>query len=365
MVVLLSALSTNCLAMSNAEFANCFKDRTDIQERLSSVGEEIDSYLSSSAKARVGEKFNHIQKQASSCQKMEADLLRFLAAVEEANAFFDTLMNYEGESSVSNSFCAEKLDHYLATKAFEENTLLGTGLEHYLEMQYELTAYRVFGSFLAQRIEQTKAYKAGKRTDPPITRFSAMLRDNIHYLEQVGMHGAEFMAAKASFQQSPLSIVTLAKLAPFIDRSIMRRSDIYTAGIGAKFRLDEMDFRLLNLLVTIDEQRKNKRSDSFITRIESLDATQISDYDAEMNLKIWSDKKIAQSTNDIAFFLNSLEVPDGCHQSKVDIARTLLSHTILERDDMKASREEQGSDFIYYVGANSPWGSVERGTFTP
>jgi hypothetical protein len=369
-MVLVFAIS--CLAMSEADFEKCMNaqdDNSDFAKRINRFAGISSTPLSISNQEKMIKKFAYSKRKATNCEEMLAGVTSWLdilekvntAAVEEGDRVLTLLLSPEHEATANDrqTACANSLDHYLAATDFDG------GLEHYLLMQYELTTYRIFGSFLAQRVEQTKAYKAGKRTELPITRFSDMLQDHINYLEKSDIQDAEFVAAKMSFQQSPLSIATLAKLAPFIDRSIVQRSDIYAAGIGANFRLDEMDYRLLNLLVTIDDQREIKRSANFITKIESLDATQISDYDAEVNLEVLNYKKISQSKNDIPVFLNWLEIPDGCHTDKADVARKLLSDTILSRDDMKEFREEQGSDFIYYTGKSSPWGSVELGTFIP
>jgi len=255
--------------------------------------------------------------------------------------------------------CANSLDDYLATDISAKD------LSHYLLFQCELTQYRIFGSFLAMRAEQTNAYKKGMRSALPVTRFSAMLQDHINYLEQTGLQTPDFLAAKASFDSAPLSLSTLAKLVPFIKSSTQLQSDIYSSGFGANYLLDSNDVLMLDLLATVDEQRENKRPANFINKIESLDATQISDFDVEENLDILNYEKIQESKKEIAEFLKSLEIPAVCAGEKVDIVNKLLTDTILARDDMKEKREERGSYFIYYTGYNSPWGSSEMGTFIP
>lgn len=284
-----------------------------------------------------------------------------------------------------HKLCIDSLEKYFTKEVSKK------GMTDFLVAQYELTTYRVFGSIIAQRLQNVKDKKAGKRSKKEIVKYSEFIKEHLEQMKKNAESDSHFLAAMKSFDQAPLSIGALAKLAPYVNKNLLYNTTVYDNPLAAKFKLDSNDFKMLDVLASVEKQRTQNNSSNFLRYIEKIDDSVISQTDASVNLPVLNYRRVAVRKKQVEMFLKSLAIPKECKEEKRDIALglncykcfnknddTLFSLTqisdeitqvlfdsVLKRADLKDAREGQASDNIIYVGRKSPWGSIENGNFRP
>lgn len=261
-------------------------------------------------------------------------------------------------SSQPDQLCLAGLDHYLTNEAPVDQ------LRMYLNVQYQVTAYRVLASMLAQRQEQQRAFRHGKRAEKAIPRYSLQLKEHIESLHNEAGDDPQFLEAKKSFEEAPLSISTLAKLAPFVERSILKNSRIYDQdSYSANFRLDNADFEMLDFLADVEANRAEALPrTTFVNHIENYDEERLVEMDHNVNLLVVDEYSIQPAQQGIEAFWGSLELPAECSgvgslyrfKQENGAATKMLFDSMLKRKDMKIAREERSHTYIFHTGRTSP-----------
>ncbi len=234
----------------------------------------------------------------------------------------------------------------------------------YLNAQFEITAYRVLASMLAQREEQQREYREEMRTEKPIPSYSLQLKEHIETIEKEAGNDPQFLEAKRSFEGNPLAIYTLAKLAPFVEGNILKHSRIYEQGsYSANFQLDDADFKMLDFLAYVEENRADPLPQStFINYIENYDQASLEEMDQYVNLVIVDEYSIQKAQQGIEAFWRALTLPTECNgtgslyrfKQENDAVTQALFGSMLKREDMKIAREERSHIYVFHTGRTSP-----------
>ncbi|MBU0680306.1 MAG: hypothetical protein KKD73_02680 [Proteobacteria bacterium] len=262
------------------------------------------------------------------------------------------------ETSQQHNSCLKALDQYFTHDVPVEQ------LRRYLNAQFEVTAYRLLASMLAQREEQQSEYRQGKRTEKAIPRYSLQVKAHIEAQEKEVGDDPQFLEAKRSFESDPLSISTLAKLAPFIERSIVKHSRIYDNDVyTAHFRLDEADFKMLNFLAYVEKNRRNPLPrTTFVNYIENYEQGFLDAMEKNVNLYIVDEYSIQEAQRFIESFWGKLKLPTECtgddapysFRQRNGAVTQALFDSMLKREDMKMQREERSHKYVFHTGHSSP-----------
>ncbi len=273
--------------------------------------------------------------------------------------------------------CLTSLEKYF------ENEVSGDTMKEYLNAQYEITVYRIFASILAQRREQLRDIKDGFRNKKEAMTYSALVKERLVEIEKTAKNDPDFHAAMKSFNESPLSVATFVKLAPFLEKYVSSETRIYDEGHTKILRLDRNDMKMLDILVSVEKTTKGQAC--FIDRIEGFDGSFIFNFDSELDLNIGliTIHKVRKNITRIESFFEGLKLPEECSEEMVvlaiamncyscmqnkdnqfytltkmsdEISQTLFN-SLLSRDDLKYQRERGTREYLYYLGTDSPWGN--------
>lgn len=283
--------------------------------------------------------------------------------------FFCTCVNAQTADTASSAMSKEveiqQYQHCLAElDQFFTNGLSPQALSRYLNAQFKVTTHRLLASMIALREEQQKAYRDGKRSIKAISTYSLQLKEHITAIEDEAGDDPQFLEARQSFAEAPLSILTLARLAPFIERSILKRSKIYDKGAyTANFRLDSSDFIMLNFLAYVeDHRRKPLPRTTFVNHIENYAEEKLVEMEQWVNVVIVDRHSIQVGQRFIESFWRELVLPKVCN--KVDAVTSAIERrdafaqklfdSMLKREDMKAGREEISHVYVFHTGRTSP-----------
>ena len=263
------------------------------------------------------------------------------------------------EANQQRASCLKALDHYFSLEVPVEQ------LRMYLNAQFEVTAYRLLASMLAQREEQQKDYREGNRREKAIPRYSLQVKEHVEALEKEVGDDPQFIEGKHSFAKDALSISTLAKLAPFIDRHLVRHSRIYDNGSNtANFRLDDADFKMLNFLAAIEEKRTGPRPGStLVNHIENFDQEFLEEMEHHVNLVVVDRYSIQPAQGAVEDFWTGLKMPQECTEDvsfysvrqRTGAVTQVLHDSMLKREDMKISRDERSHIYVFHTGRSSPY----------
>lgn len=254
--------------------------------------------------------------------------------------------------------CLAKVDHYFT------NDVSVDQLRMYLNAQFEVTAYRLLASMLAQREEQQRAFREGTRTEESIPSYHLQLKEHVETIEKEVGADPLFIEAKRNFEENPLTIPTLAKLAPFVEGNILKQSRIYNQGsYSANFRLDEADFKMLDFLAYVEENRVEALPrTTFINYIENYNQASLEEMDQYVNLVIVDEYSIQKAQQGIEAFWRALTLPTECDgavslytfkQASGAVTQALFD-SMLKREDMRIARDDRSHIYVFHTGRTSP-----------
>ena len=231
-------------------------------------------------------------------------------------------------------------------------------MRDYLVAQHELTVYRVFVSFLAQRREQNEDITDTVRQTKAATRYSEMIKERIAAIEKTAGNDPKFQEAKRNFSESPLAVATFAKLAPFLEEYISRETGVYDSEETRSLRLDRNDFRMLDVLASTEIT--SRRTGNFIQRIEDRNESFIRDNELDINIGLMIYEKIRPNLKKMNALMRGEEIaiPAGCLTQMSDEISQAMFNSFLSRADLRYSRERKASQSLYYRGKDSPWGEL-------
>lgn len=294
----------------------------------------------------------------------------------------NTAQLYQGQRA-----CTEELENYFTHEASLED------LQNYFAAQYELTAYRIFGSVIASRVYQHKRIQKSERVEKIPISYTEFVNEYLPLAAQDNSGNMPFLAAKRSFETNPLSLKALAQLAPFLQATIVRHTAVFGNVLNEKLMLDEADFVWLKTLAYVEENRGSVDPNNFLHNIDSIaENGYISDIDASVNIPVLNDRRITVRKKQVELFWKQPKFSKLCDIVRKNAAREFaakqgfvsgdgsfysimslpglgeeivktLHNAILIREDMWKTRHSSESDWILYVGKKSPWGSIEEGTF--
>lgn len=274
--------------------------------------------------------------------------------------------------------CLASLEKYF------NNEVSSGAMKEYLSAQYEITVYRIFASILAQRHEQIEDINLGVRNKKEATSYTALIKERLVEIGKTAKNDPDFQAARKSFNQSPLSVSTFIKLAPFLEKYVSQETATYDELGRIILRLDKDNMKMLDLLASLEKTTKVKSS--FIDQIEALDASFIFNNELGINIGLMILKKIKPNMENIKLFFETLKLPVECSDELTDLSIALncyscmqnkenqfytltemsdeisqtLFNSLLSRDDLKNSRERGENENLYYIGTDSPWGNYRK-----
>ena len=216
----------------------------------------------------------------------------------------------------------EDLDYYFKNQVSEKI------MRDFLVNQFEVTAYRIFGSFLAQK-------KDLLNQSPPIevTYLGKLIEKRMLEIEKIRGSEPKFQIAKQSFEKVPFSSETFIKILPFLEHYLANNTPIYDVELTAIFRLENNDLKMFDMFDKLE--KKHKLNETFLSRMAKRRFSQkeIANKHLELNLGLLHVNKIKKYTKEIESNLRDMRVPISCKKEREYIAKKLNCSVCLEKSD--------------------------------